>query len=423
MLDGFGLAPVCIELDLDSYDGPWTHVERFRGRSGWLVVAEAEVVSAGAGWETSIIAACDDCFEPVPPFMVPNLLACACSLPAGCDEYPPEDLQELLVEAAQELKLHWLRESNAALAALTEAAAAQINELEGRARREIDGLDFRIADLRRRRRMLGLSDSAREIMRESILAFEEERDAVTEQLAQQRAQLRASVAEEEQRVIRRTRVHVEVEPHYYVKWSASARWHEDWGVALEQASRFTGCIPGSYFDPNRGPRLFKAEVPPDEEIQAKSSASSTAVANREVSKANDEERRRLDELDDLKKSLARVEADAIKFCAGSRKFVRNQQQQAFLRERIGKLEASAGRSTVSWATSSPTDERLNTANLHVQREQLAAELASHQRSGARREDGSNRFIRYGERRRALIAEIEQLDRRIAATQPLAEVDP
>ena len=56
MLDGFGQAPVCLELDLDSYEGPWAHVERFRGRSGWLVVAEARVSTAGAEW-TSLPAA------------------------------------------------------------------------------------------------------------------------------------------------------------------------------------------------------------------------------------------------------------------------------------------------------------------------------------------------------------------------------
>ena len=43
MLHGFGLYPVSLQIDVDSYDGDWRHVARFRNRSGWLAVAEAEI--------------------------------------------------------------------------------------------------------------------------------------------------------------------------------------------------------------------------------------------------------------------------------------------------------------------------------------------------------------------------------------------
>jgi len=75
MLDGFGFYPLRIEIDLDSYDGPWTHVARFRNRSGWLLVAQA-IVSIDHGEVASypVVVACDEYGEPVPDFMAPNLL-------------------------------------------------------------------------------------------------------------------------------------------------------------------------------------------------------------------------------------------------------------------------------------------------------------------------------------------------------------
>lgn len=358
MLYGFGSAPVCVELDLDSYDGPWMHVERFRGRSGWLVVAEAEVMSDGIGCMTSIVAACDDHLQAVPTFMAPNLLACACSLPVECDEYPPDELDDLLAEAARELKLRWLRDNNVALAELTDAALTKIGELEGRARRDIDGLDYRIADLRRRRRMSGVSDAEREILEETILAMEHERDAITERLAQQRTQLRLTVDREERALIARARVNVAVEPLYFVRWSAGARPHEDWELAREQSRRFSSYMPGSLFDPNR--------VPPRRNVQATLEAALNTTVPR---KSNIP----------VPPPMVRVKTRKADHC-----------------------------------------DVCN--NLRKERERLSAELSAHERRGAQREDGSRKFIRYGEHRRALIAEIANLDRRITAAQPIVKVD-
>lgn len=438
MLDGFGLAPLCIELDLDSYDGPWTHVERFRGQSGWLVVAEAEVISVGTSWITSLVAACDSYLDPVPMFMAPHLLACACSLPVECDEYPPEELDDLLAKAAQGLKLQWLRESNAALGTLTETTLTQIGELEGRARRDVDELDYRIADLRRRRRMPGVSDAAREILHETILAFEEERDSVIEQLAQERTRLRMAVEREERALVNRTHVHVAVEPLYHIRWSAQARPHEEWAVAREQARRLTGYIPGSSFVADRGQRFCDVEnhqapavrVPADPSptyatdvaVIAKAERFRVEGKRRAASKAVRKKHELQHELAELKMHLAKVEAAAAKFFPASRKFFKNQRQQEFLHERIEKLEARLAEASASAAVPLDADGSQTALDLNAERTRLAAELTAHEQRGARREDGSRRFIRYGERRRALIAEIAQLDRRIAVTQPLVEVD-
>ncbi|WP_139810199.1 hypothetical protein [Sphingomonas azotifigens] len=441
MLDGFGLAPVCIEFDLDSYEGPWTHVERFRGRSGWLVVAEAEMTSAGGGWDTTLVAACDDHLDPVPSFMAPNLLACGCSLPGECDEYPPEDLEELLADAADELKVQWLRGSNAGLAQLTEATFARIAELEGQAARRIDALEYQIADLRRRRRMPGGSDAERALLQDIIGEFEQERDAIVERLASDRARLRQRVEQEERALIAKTRVRVSVAPLYYVRWSARARRHTDWDVAREQARRMTTCFPGSRFD--AGCNLDAAKIermlsaglaaatkpPPSLPVAAPDAAREKTVPSRRPEAEQPAPRHvavpadhHLHELSELRQQLARVEAKAAKFFPGSRKFTKNQEEQARLRRRITQLEA-AGDETVPFIAAPKRDEsQVRGSNLMAERMRLAAELREHERRGARREDGSRRFIRYGERRRELMAQIANLDRRIAAPQPIAEVD-
>lgn len=227
MLDGFGQAPVCIELDLDSYDGPWTHVERFRGRSGWLVVAEAHLNAADAEWETTLVAACDDYGEPVPPFMAPNLLACACSHPLPCRELPPDELDELLDAAADELRLGWLRDTNRHLHDLSQAGADRVAAMEAATRAAVDKADRQIADLRRRRRMPGVSPHAIGLFNETITEIEVDREAALHRLAEERTKMRRAVEREELTLLRRTSVSVTWEPLYHVSWSAAGRIGDD----------------------------------------------------------------------------------------------------------------------------------------------------------------------------------------------------
>src|SRR3546814_12531835 len=43
VLEEFRQAPLCLEIDLDTYEDDWRHVARFRGRSGWLIAARAKI--------------------------------------------------------------------------------------------------------------------------------------------------------------------------------------------------------------------------------------------------------------------------------------------------------------------------------------------------------------------------------------------
>lgn len=226
MLDGFGIAPVSVVFDLDSYDGPWTHVHRFRDRSGWLMVAEARLECGDEWMRTTLVAACDEWGEPVPGFMAPNLLACACSHPQPCHEEPPEALDDILCEEEGALIVRWQRETNRDLAELAESVERRIAAIESATRRFIDAGERQVAELRRRRRMPGSTAEARGIFDTIIVDIESEGDAALERLTSRRADIRARAEDAEEALFSRSTVEIEVTPLYTVQWAGSGMRRE-----------------------------------------------------------------------------------------------------------------------------------------------------------------------------------------------------
>ena len=219
MLDGFGIAPVSVIFDLDSYDGPWTHVHRFRDRSGWLMVAEARLECGDEWMRTTLVAACDEWGEPVPGFIASNLLACACSHPQPCHEEPPEALDDILCEEEGALILRWQRDTNRDLAELAESVDRRIASIEAATRMFIDAGERQVAELRRRRRIPGLTPEARSIFDTVIADIEAESDSALERLASRRRAIRARAEAAEEALFSRSTVEIEVTPLYTVQWA------------------------------------------------------------------------------------------------------------------------------------------------------------------------------------------------------------
>ena len=224
MLDGFGCYPLCIEIDLDSYDGSWTHVARFRNRSGWLLVARATV---SVDWvevaDYPIIVACDEYGEAIPDFMAPNLLACACSIPQLCDDFPPEELELQLGEQRNAIRKQWMRDTYSEFAALDEQASRDIENVEGEVAAKLRVADRQIADLRRRRRMLDVNDDARSIFDAVIAEIETYQDSLVEWLAVRRDELRKHYEAWQKKLSRKVRPHIAIEPLYQVSWIDGGR--------------------------------------------------------------------------------------------------------------------------------------------------------------------------------------------------------
>lgn len=218
MLEEFRQAPLCMELDLDTYEGHWSHVARFRGENGWLLGAQATLESATEIYRTMIVAACDEWENPIPAFQAANLLKCSWSDLGPCFEHPPELLDELLCEEEGQVYARWQRETNAALQRHLIATDERIAAVEARARMATDRLMRQINDLRRRRRLPELTVEARSIFDKLIAELDAETDAIFEDSRAEVAQIRSNATRLEEALWRREEVIIEVEPTFVVRW-------------------------------------------------------------------------------------------------------------------------------------------------------------------------------------------------------------
>jgi hypothetical protein len=237
MLEGFGLYPVCFQIDLDSYEGDWRHVARFRNRTGWLLVAEAEIwVGDERQGTLPLIVGCDQWDEPIPSFIAANLLRCSSSLPQLCDDLPPAVLELLIERERRELRNRWLRESNAAIAQVHEAGERAIRELEDGVDTQMLASDRLIADLSRRRRMLSFDDPRRTAFAEAIADQEDWQTGMMNWLADRRQELRDHYEAQEREASRGLRPRLEVEPLYVVNWHHADAPEDEvleaWGDAI-----------------------------------------------------------------------------------------------------------------------------------------------------------------------------------------------
>ena len=220
MFEGIGLAPVCVTLDLDTYEGPWTHVERFRRTSGWITAVRATIQSEHDILSTRLIAACDDRDNPIESWRAANLTHCEWSELAECDEHPPEVLDDLLCEEEGAFYARWQREMNTDLSALWDRAQRRIETLEAKATLRSQMLQSQIADLRRRRRMAGVSTDTQIAINAIIADIEAEYDTSITQLIDRRAQLRREADYSEEALWQRSDILIEFDPIYTVRWTS-----------------------------------------------------------------------------------------------------------------------------------------------------------------------------------------------------------
>lgn len=227
MFAEFGQAPLCLELDLDSYDGPWQHVARFRRASGWLMVAECTIQSEHDILTARLVAACNEHEEPVPAFQAKHLTECNWINPTYCDELPPGILDDLICEEEGALIARWHREKNVALADAFEDHEARVAELEGRVRSMITRNEANIAELRQRRRHPDATPEMRLAMRQIIEELDEENDELLGEMAVTRATIREQAAEFEEALWAKDDLLIEVTPLHVVHWTARSHAYSD----------------------------------------------------------------------------------------------------------------------------------------------------------------------------------------------------
>jgi len=219
MLHSFGLYPVSLLIDIDSYDGDWRHVARFRNRSGWLAVAEAEIWSGNDLCTTlPIIVGCDEHEGEIPAFIAANLLGCATSYPEPCYEFAPLVLDDLLDVQRAEVRKRWLRENVAAIAAIHEQAEQALLEVETKVAVQTRKSDKAIARMRRQRRFLPTDDPRRALLADAIAEEEEWQDRMIDWLGARRDELRRHYDALERKASKGLRPRLAVELLYVVNW-------------------------------------------------------------------------------------------------------------------------------------------------------------------------------------------------------------
>lgn len=219
MLHGFGLYPVSLQIDIDSYEGDWRHVGRFRNRRGWLAVAEAEIWTGNDLCATlPVIVGCDENEEEIPAFIAANLLACATSYPEPCYEFAPPILDDLLEVEKAEVRKRWLRENVAAIAAIHDQAEQALLDVETKVAIQTRKSDKAIARLRRQRRFLAHDDPRREVLAEAIAEEEEWQDRMMDWLVTRRDELRSHYDALERKASKGQRPRLTVELLYLINW-------------------------------------------------------------------------------------------------------------------------------------------------------------------------------------------------------------
>lgn len=223
MFPEFGQAPLCLELDLDSYEGSWTHIAAFRGRSGWLMAARATIQSERDLMRRVLLVGCDEYETPIPAWRAEHLTACDWSNLHDCRELPPDLLDDLLCEEEGAFFAMWQRETNAELVALHDQAQHDLAAVDARLSAIQRQADAEILDLQRRRRHPDASPDHRAALRHLIARIEFESDAAVVDATARRAALRREIDAAEEALWDRSDVLIEVEPMWCVQWQAAAK--------------------------------------------------------------------------------------------------------------------------------------------------------------------------------------------------------
>lgn len=213
-----GSAPICIDLDFDTYEGPWQHVYRFRNQSGWMMIAECTIQSEHDMLTQRLTVACEECGEPVPSFQARHLTECDWSNTTTCYDELPEVLDDLLCEEEGALIVRWHREKNAALSHAFDDQEARIETLEAKVKTAIRLNERRAAELRQRRRHPLASLEMRNAIAEVIRQLDDENDALLMEMAETRRVIREEAERLEERLWARNDLLVETNVLQIIRW-------------------------------------------------------------------------------------------------------------------------------------------------------------------------------------------------------------
>ncbi len=437
MFTEFGPAPLCLELDFDSFDGPPHWVARLRKKSGWLMVAKATIQSEHDILTEKLVVACDEQETPIPSFKAVNLIHCGWINPTYCDELPPDILEDLICEEEGALIARWHREKNTALAEAFEDQEARIAELEGRVRSMIERNELQIAELRQRRRHPDATPDMRVAMRQIIEELDAENDELLAEMAETRATIREQSAEFEESLWARDDLLIEVSPLHVVRWKAKSCAYSD--VPTRPKQYATHWIPASGRTGGSTPKLENVE----EQLAAGLAKAAAAKAVKEVVAVAPKRDlpKHSPALDKISSPPPDIEAEGLspedsgwtyKRVELLKSMWRDGQSASTIAAALGNTSRNAvigkaQRLGLPKSNTAAAMERLQPIlapvalrNLQMERDRARRSLSSLEMRGRKFFEGSKKFKRNRERRAELENTIAALDRKIELAEKRLE---
>lgn len=240
MFPEFGQAPLCLEFDLRTYEGPYYHVANFRGREGWLMAARGTIQNEHYLLSAKLIVACDEHENVILPFKAETLASCGWKNLTESAIEPPGILDDLMCEQEGDLYARFQRMMNRDLAGMEERAQRQIEAIDARLRASQRRLDRELSELRRRR-LISESLEERMALTNLMTDIEADHDLATADLMAERARQRRRADAAEEMLWEDTDALIEVEPLFTINWRARHAncqiqnlWIHGGGISLRQ---------------------------------------------------------------------------------------------------------------------------------------------------------------------------------------------
>jgi hypothetical protein len=221
MLAEFAHAAYELVIDLDSYEGPWTHVAAFQGQSGWLRVVRATIQSEHDLLSADLVVACDERENSIPSWKAAHLTECRWNKLLPCSTEPPDMIDSLIEKEEKAFYARWQREMNADVAAVALKATIAVEQMEAWYQLQARIIARQIRTLNQER-LLAISSEQRFRLRQAIIRLEAEEDDLAEEAARRRRQLRKQFAAEEEALWDRSDMLIELEPRCTVHWHGEA---------------------------------------------------------------------------------------------------------------------------------------------------------------------------------------------------------
>jgi hypothetical protein len=215
--------PVEVDVFLWAYDGPAWELASFRHRSGWLMVAQARMVTSFAERSRTLVAAISDHGEVYAPHVAARLFDVPSSFPRDAECDPPEELKAAMEALYWDFLGAMDLENLRLLQDAEERTAERISAFEAECASFERKLTAAIRELRRERRRDDLTEARRAEIEARLKRLDDMPGELAMGMRQRIAEMRRETEELEAAVLTALEDHAEIEHCYTARWRSRSR--------------------------------------------------------------------------------------------------------------------------------------------------------------------------------------------------------